>query len=161
MSKTETVEEFLARGGEIKKLKDPMEYPKHAYAMKLLSAARSRASSARRQHVTLGYKEVKRQGLGVKCDLSYRWIRDKIDNGFCEVTGIPFNYDYHNENEKLKFTNPWAPSIDRINSLGGYTKDNCQMVVWIYNRAKGEDKHEDVLKVAEALIEKKNEKKRS
>jgi hypothetical protein len=35
------------------------------------------------------------------------------------------------------------------------------MVVWIYNRAKGEDKHEDVLKVAEALIEKKDEKKRS
>ena len=51
---------------------------------------------------------------------------------------------------------PDSPSIDRINPFGGYTKDNCRIVLWCINRALfiyGEDY---MLKVFKACIEKKS-----
>jgi hypothetical protein len=32
--------------------------------------------------------------------------------------------------------NPWAPSLDRINSAIGYDSGNVQVVCWIYNQCK-------------------------
>lgn len=50
--------------------------------------------------------------------------------------------------------NPFAPSIDRINNDLGYTKDNCQMVVWIYNCSKNVFTNEDLYKMCKAFIKK-------
>jgi hypothetical protein len=149
VSHTETTEEFLARGGKISKCKEPLDYPIHKYAVRLLRAVRNRARAAARAKLSHGRKERKNQNIGAVCDLNYQWIRDRLDKGICEATGIKFDYSA----EQDGFTNPWAPSIDRIDSMRGYTKDNCQVVVWIYNRAKGEDSHEDVKTLAKALME--------
>lgn len=78
------------------------------------------------------------------CDLTYQWIQEKIELGKCQVTNIPFilTSGHH----------PFAPSLDRIDSSKGYTKDNIQVVVLIYNTAKRQFLHDDVMVMAQALI---------
>jgi len=80
---------------------------------------------------------------GHKFDLRKEWIEEKLQAGKCEVTGIPFVFDSRN---------PWMPSLDRKIPSLGYIEENCQVVVWIYNTAKQEFKHEDVIVLANALL---------
>lgn len=70
-------------------------------------------------------------------DLDIDIIRDKLEKGICEKTGIKFeftSFDY----------NPLAPSIDRIDSNKGYTNDNIQIVCMIYNFCKNKFTEEQV-----------------
>jgi hypothetical protein len=69
--------------------------------------------------------------------LTYTWLADIVLNhGKCQVTGIPFD----NSKPTTKHAkNPFAPSITKIDSDKGYTIDNCMVVVWMHNRAKGDD----------------------
>lgn len=90
----------------------------HGRAAHMLNNARSRA-----------------QRLGLNCTLTQEWIKEKLDNGLCEVTGIPFVIQMNNG--KGRRNNSFSPSIDRINQTGDYTSDNCRITVWIYNRARG------------------------
>lgn len=76
------------------------------------------------------------------------WIEERVRRGFCEVTGIKFVMDSRN---------PWMPSLDRKIPELGYTEDNCQVVVWIYNTAKQEFKHEDVIILSKHLLDKEKE----
>lgn len=79
--------------------------------------------------------------MNMDFDLTMVWMREKIENtNRCEVTNILFDNTIFDNG-----VNPWYPSIDRIDSSKGYTKDNCQVVVMIYNLAKGEW-DEDVFK---------------
>ena len=43
-------------------------------------------------------------------------------------------------------------TIDRIDPKKGYTPENCQMVLFSYNAAKSINTHEDVMKLAKALV---------
>lgn len=51
--------------------------------------------------------------------------------GKCAVSGIPFDFDP----PRNGFRRPFAPSLDRINSDLGYTKDNCRLVCVAVNYA--------------------------
>lgn len=66
---------------------------------------------------------------GLPFDLDVQWIAEKIKNGKCEVTGLDFTLD--------KSKGAFAPSLDQIIPGKGYTKDNVQVVVFIYNTCKG------------------------
>ena len=83
---------------------------------------------------------------GTEFALTVEWIRERIEAGHCEVTGIPFEFDGR----------PWSPSLDRIDNTLGYTTDNVQVVVWTYNAAKGTGTSEDVLTMARALTNESN-----
>lgn len=87
---------------------------------------------------------------GLEFSLSQRDIVQRVASGFCEVTGIPFLLNHRSE--RVTQRNQFAPSLDRIDSRKGYTTDNVQVVVWIYNAAKGEGTHEEVMRMASALI---------
>lgn len=59
-------------------------------------------------------------------------------NGSCEVTGIQFTKDIPPRGVRR----PWFPSVDRIDSSKGYTKDNIRIVCVAANLAMntwGED----------------------
>ena len=79
--------------------------------------------------------------------ITKQWIQNKIESGFCEVTGLPFCLDV-----LLTSKRPFAPSIDKKDPKGYYTKENCQVVCFIYNIAKGEFSHNDVVTMAETLV---------
>ena len=81
-------------------------------------------------------------------ELTVKWISEKITNGFCEVTGLPFVYS------NKKGRQPWTPSLDKENPDVGYTLDNTRVVVWMYNAAKNVYSDADVLLMAEALTNK-------
>lgn len=72
--------------------------------------------------------------LGVKFDLDVDWFYRRIKEGRCELTGLKFQLGpYQN-----KRTNPWAPSPDRIQPGGDYTKENCRLVLYWINNALNE-----------------------
>ncbi len=99
------------------------------------------------------YKSRSRAKLaGLEFTLTHEWIEGKLQGGVCEATGLPFSFEIG----QAKQHNPWSPSIDRIDSSKGYTLDNCQLVVWAYNVAKHAWPAEVVLKMAEALLARKD-----
>lgn len=76
--------------------------------------------------------------------LTTAWVEERIKAGKCEVSGIEFVLS--------DGRHPFAPSLDRTDPTKGYTEDNVKVVVWCYNAAKGVATHEDVVTLAEALV---------
>lgn len=83
----------------------------------LLEAARGRA---------------KKNNLQINIDLDYLLDLYEQQKGKCKLTNIDFNFE---KKEKTKHFNPFSPSIDKIDSNGGYTKDNVRLVCTIVNLA--------------------------
>ena len=86
------------------------------------------------------------KGRGIEFSLSRERVEKAILSGVCEVTGLPFDLRL-----KGKRLGALSPSIDRIDQRLGYTEENSQVVCWLYNRAKGDGTHSDVLMLVEAL----------
>lgn len=79
------------------------------------------------------------------CNLSVAWIEAGLRRGACAVTRLPFCFDGSSR--------CFAPSIDRIDPRVGYEEDNCRIVVFAYNAAKGAGTDQDVLVLAKAIVE--------
>jgi len=94
-------------------------------------------------------KRAKTQGWP-EPDFGSLWLEEKIRAGFCEVTNIPFDL-VTQANDTVHAKNPWVPSIDRIDSLKPYLKNNVQVVVYMYNVCKAEFNHLDVVKFCRAV----------
>jgi hypothetical protein len=71
---------------------------------------------------------------GMACDLTLEDVQAMLLPGRCMRTGVTFNPGFQSGGSQ----NPYAPSIDRVSSKMGYTRDNVQMVCWAYNRLKGD-----------------------
>ncbi len=84
--------------------------------------------------------------LNIDHDIDYDWLV-KTTPEKCPKCGVPFSYDI-----TIKM-NPFAPSIDRIDSNKGYTKDNCQVVSWIYNCGKNCYTEEDLYIVCKSFLD--------
>lgn len=83
---------------------------------------------------------------GIEFSLSRERVERAVLVGRCEVTGLRFSFEITG-----KRMSPLSPSIDRINPNRGYVVGNVQIVCWLYNRAKGDGAHEDVMMLVEAL----------
>ena len=108
--------------------KQPRAY-EHTFrsrARRLISRARSRAIAK-----------------GLAFAISIAVIEEKLAEGVCEVSGIPF---YIGEGRS-----PFAPSLDRKDPNQGYTDENTQLVCFNYNTSKQEFTHADVMTMARAL----------
>lgn len=57
-------------------------------------------------------------------------IQKRIDKGFCELTGEPFDLSPGRRHN--------SPSLDRIDCSKGYTYDNVRIVLHLMNQALGE-----------------------
>lgn len=61
---------------------------------------------------------------GLEFDLDQQWIKERIDAGLCEMSGMPFGVGVRAWN---------LPSVDRKIAGGPYTKANCRMILWSLN----------------------------
>ena len=81
--------------------------------------------------------------------LTREFIELALSRGYCPITNIGFNLSVI----RKKYS-AFAASIDRIDPTKGNVESNCQIVCWIYNRAKGNGTHEEVLMLAAAVMPK-------
>lgn len=97
----------------------------------------------------------------LKFNLTFEWLWDKWKSGICDKTYMPFCF-YLTPLEDRKpgeQFNPWAPSIDRVDSSKGYTQDNCNVVIWMYNSCKQVFDHDDVVRFANQVVRSESLKK--
>ena len=80
---------------------------------------------------------------GIPFNLDWREIQTRIDAGFCEVTGLPFN---------LNTPKSWdAPSIDQMRAGEGYSKDNTRVVLYALNTMANEWGEDLIITIAQAI----------
>jgi len=83
------------------------------------------------------------------CTIDSQWIEERLEKGLCELTNIPFELESVTEYT----TNPYGPSIDRIDPKNrNYTKDNCRIILSFANRALNECTQEQALPILEAMV---------
>jgi len=90
---------------------------------------------------------------GREFDLDLQWVTNELNKGKCSVTNMEFVRPKYTAGKKWK-KGQWTPSIDRIDNKKGYTKENCRMVVWMYNLAKNNYADNDIVKMSIALATK-------
>lgn len=86
-------------------------------------------------------------------DLTVDFVRQKIEAGVCEATGLPLELL-----GRIKSTGrpSRSPSLDRKDNSKGYTMDNVWIVCDQYNRAKGEWDMSELVVLAEAILKASN-----
>jgi len=112
---------------------------------KYLRTPKGRAYNLRRGAKTRARK------YNIDFALTHNFIYQKMLKGKCEVTGIPFILINEETYGKHNTITPYAPTLDRIDPKKGYVRENVQMVIGMYNTAKHNWHHEDVMVLANAL----------
>ena len=96
------------------------------------------------------FHDAKKRAKKHNLDLSITedWIAEKLIAGVCELTGLPFDFSP----TKDTHMNLYAPSLDRIKSSKGYTKENVRVVLNSVNMAIGEYGDEQMLPILKAMV---------
>ena len=102
---------------------------------------------ARRLHTKIKYSAKKR---GISFALTFNELDSIIceSHGRCSLTGIKLEWP----ETKSHHIHPWLPSIDRINSSMGYTRENVRIVCAAVNIALNEWGVETLEMVAARLL---------
>jgi hypothetical protein len=81
-------------------------------------------------------------------NLTPEWAASRW-TGYCEITGLPFSEPSKRVGHKNR---NMSPSIDRIIPAGGYTQNNCRIILWAVNCFKRDSSDAEMLKIAKALV---------
>lgn len=85
-----------------------------------------------------------KKGVPFDLDEHLRELQDRINNGSCEISGLPFNLDGGRT---------WdSPSFDRIDPLKGYILSNVRVVLHAVNSAMGDWGDAKMLEIARAIL---------
>lgn len=89
-------------------------------------------------------REIKRKSkkILIPTDIDKDFILQKLENGRCEITGIPF------EIVKAGKPSPRSPSLDRIVPHLGYVKSNVRMILYAINTFKNRWSDDDIYPIA-------------
>lgn len=94
----------------------------------------------------LASAKARAQKKGLAFDLDLEWIIERMEKP-CPKTGVEFRLVVGSGRH-------WnAPSLDRIDNTKGYTKDNCQIVIDMYNICKSNYHENQVLEFAKAVLD--------
>jgi hypothetical protein len=80
--------------------------------------------------------------------LTVKDILPALEFGKCQLTGLSFDF----QSAETTHKNPYAPSLDRIDSQKGYTKENVRVVLSAVNDALGESSDDAILPILKALV---------
>lgn len=72
--------------------------------------------------------------INVPFSLTYEWVRERLERGVCEITGVKFDLS---PNEKKHARRANSPSVDQKLAGVGYTPENCRMICLALNTAFG------------------------
>jgi hypothetical protein len=89
---------------------------------------------------------------GIEFTISLEQVKWRFAEGVCEVTGLPFSLELGSGQGR---GHPFSPSLDRKDPSIGYTPENTQVVIWMYNAAKHVSTHAHVMQMAEALLDRR------
>lgn len=113
---------------------------------------RGKQKIARRSKMICKGVQLRCKQRGIDFDLTPEFVESRLRSG-CERTGIQFDF--------AGGRGPFSPSVDRVRPGEGYTQDNVQIVVWCYNAAKGDWSHDDVVRMAKAVLRQEKKHGRS
>ncbi|MHC2867923.1 hypothetical protein ACVIYH_009056 [Bradyrhizobium diazoefficiens] len=140
---------YYYRVGNSPRIRLPDDYGSAEFMAAVKLAAESGTAVARDPYVRPSFDRTQKQKVGkaieeavkgarqraatkgIQFDLSTDWVLEQVEaqNFKCCLTSIPF----YMATESKSFRNPFAPSIDRIDPSGGYTKTNVRIVVFAIN----------------------------
>lgn len=126
---------FKKKGKEkYKKEDNPQRYQKYRQEYLERRDAESRSHRGR-LYTLLDSARTRAKKKGEIFDLTLDWLLElhASQAGKCKLTKLPFTYDRNPNGER--FYMPYSPSLDRIDSKKGYTKDNVRLVCVIVNLA--------------------------
>jgi hypothetical protein len=88
---------------------------------------------------------------GIAFDLTFKDYVDLINaaRGRCVLTGIQFEFQFTSSKSRRR---PFAPSLDRVDSNKGYSKDNCRLICAALNCALGDWGMDPLMRIARALV---------
>lgn len=98
---------------------------------------------------------------GIDFELSYDDFYEMVQRSKekCTVSGIAFDFSF--KKHGIHRRRPFAPSIDRIDSMKSYSKENCRIVCVIVNMALNSWGDEPFLKMCKAVCRKHAKKKKT
>jgi len=94
---------------------------------------------------------VKAKGWDFEIDAAFIQELFSKQSGKCALTKIPFTFNF--EKCKTVKKDPFSPSIDRIDSAKGYTKDNVRLVCMVVNLALNEFGDDTFSKMCRAFVQ--------
>lgn len=141
----------LRRNSEEQRLRD-RAHSKDWYGKNKKKAKKSTHKYAEDNWGRYAMRGVKRRSKakGAAWDIDADWLNERLKPMVCEATGLKLIWNGPDRD------NPWAPSVDRINSSKGYEKDNTQVTCWAYNWMKGKWPIEVMNTVVRALYKKEH-----
>jgi len=89
---------------------------------------------------------------GIPFNLTVAWVEQKLRNGVCEISNIPFYIKPYSRKENYVSVHPHSPSLDQICPSQGYTMDNVQVVCDQVNKFKGDRHITSAVNIARELI---------
>jgi hypothetical protein len=97
------------------------------YQRKFLTTPRGRLFSILKRAKTRAKKN------NLEFDIDLNWLMEQFEkqDGRCKLTKIKFIFEHNPNFENLSM--PFSPSLDRIDSNKGYTKDNVRIICTIVN----------------------------
>lgn len=85
-----------------------------------------------------------------KVSIDQSWVEQKLVEGICELTGLPFDF----VGNRMGSLNPFSPSLDRVdNSNRDYSPENTRVVLTCVNFALNQFGLETMLPVFKKLAE--------
>lgn len=93
--------------------------------------------------------------VGMRCrkgnlpmEIDAAWAQAILENGVCQVSGIPFDFGKHPSTRR----NPFGPSVDQIVAGKGYTLENSRIVLTALNLALCEWGVDTYVQIAQEVL---------